>query len=227
MDLERRATTFAALADPTRLRIADLLGDGDASPAELRAATGLASNLLAHHLAVLEEAGVVSRHRSHGDRRRTYLHLDPDSLVGLLPAPARPTEDVERVVFVCTANSARSQLANALWQQTSGLPSTSAGTHPASAIAPGALGVARRRGLRLVQTQPRSLDGLLRSGDLVVTVCDSAHEELTATALDAASSSTHWSVPDPVADGTATAFDLAYDDLADRVSRLATRLDAS
>jgi ArsR family transcriptional regulator, arsenate/arsenite/antimonite-responsive transcriptional repressor / arsenate reductase (thioredoxin) len=35
------------------------------------------SNLLAHHLRVLEEAGLVTRHRSEGDKRRSYLRLVP------------------------------------------------------------------------------------------------------------------------------------------------------
>ena len=47
------------------------------------------SNLLAHHVKVLERAGVVTRHRSEGDRRRTYLTLAPDALDTLRPTPVR------------------------------------------------------------------------------------------------------------------------------------------
>jgi len=68
------------------------------------------SNLLAHHLRVLEQAGVITRRRSEGDRRRTYLRLVPVTLDSLA-APPRPER---RVLFVCTANSARSHLAAAL-----------------------------------------------------------------------------------------------------------------
>lgn len=56
MELDARVATLAALADPARLRIVDLLGQGDASPGELRRELGVASNLLAHHLSVLEGA---------------------------------------------------------------------------------------------------------------------------------------------------------------------------
>ena len=74
-EVNRRAAVHAALGDPARLRIVDMLLLGDLSPSELAAQLQMPSNLLAHHLKVLENAGVVSRHRSEGDRRRTYLRL--------------------------------------------------------------------------------------------------------------------------------------------------------
>ncbi|WP_082574771.1 MULTISPECIES: helix-turn-helix domain-containing protein [unclassified Nocardioides] len=230
MELQARVAALGALADPARLRIVDLLSAGDASPSELRAELGLASNLLAHHLGVLEERGIVTRHRSHADRRRTYLRLRPEGLAGLFPAAeASPASAVERVVFVCTANSARSQLADALWRRASTIPSTSAGTHPAAAIAPGAAAAARRHGLALVQEGPQALDGLLRTGDYVITVCDGAHEELKPDDLDLVDLAgiAHWSIADPVAAGTAAAFNAAYADIADRVTQLAPRLERS
>jgi protein-tyrosine-phosphatase/DNA-binding transcriptional ArsR family regulator len=232
MDFESRVAGLSALAEPVRLRIVDLLGGGDASPGELRARLEVPSNLLAHHLKVLEDAGIVSRHRSHADKRRTYLRLHRDSLAGLLPTtPAAHGVAADRVVFVCTANSARSQLAAALWRAASPVPVTSGGTRPGAAIAPGAVAAARRHGLTLVQERPQSLDDLLRDGDYVVTVCDAAHEELGAA--DPGSGSgfrlrlagvSHWSVPDPVAVGTPAAFDAAYDDLAGRIADLAPLL---
>jgi protein-tyrosine-phosphatase/DNA-binding transcriptional ArsR family regulator len=229
VEFDARVQGLSALADPARLRIVDLLGEGDASPSELRARIGLPSNLAAHHLKVLEQAGIVSRHRSHADRRRTYLHLHGEQLAGLLPTSVSAGRTVARVVFVCTANSARSQLAAALWQQASDIPVASGGTHPAPAIAPGAVAAARRHGLTLVQDRPRSLDGLLRDGDYVVTVCDAAHEELRAAeeSSDAPrrlAGVSHWSLPDPVAAGTKAAFDAVHDEIADRVADLAPRL---
>jgi DNA-binding transcriptional ArsR family regulator len=110
-ELRRRAAMHAALADPARLRITDVLTDGDASPLELAALVSMPSNLLAHHLRVLEDAGLVTRHRSEGDKRRTYLRLVPDALDVLAGSPGRPAR---RVLFACTANSARSHLAAAL-----------------------------------------------------------------------------------------------------------------
>ena len=215
--LERRAAVHAALGDPARLRIVDLLLLGDVSPSELAADLEMPSNLLAHHLKVLESAGVVSRHRSEGDRRRTYLRL----ATGAHTEPLSFTGSVERVVFVCTANSARSHLAAALWRRTSRLPSASAGTHPAVRIEPGAVDVARRHRLPLPRLRPRRLDEVIADGDLVVTVCDLAHEELGRL------SQLHWSIPDPVPAGTADAFDSAYDDLATRVIDLARRLPSA
>lgn len=228
MDVEDRVAGLSALADPVRLRIVDLLVTGDASPGELRTHLDLPSNLLAHHLKVLEDAGIVSRHRSHADKRRTYLRLHSDGLAGLMPSAVRTQgATAERVVFVCTANSARSQLAAALWQEASPIPVASGGTHPGVAIAPGAVSAALRHGLTLVQDRPRSLEGLLRDGDYIVTVCDAAHEELApaqrASGVRLAGVS-HWSVPDPVAAGTYAAFDAAYEDIAGRVADLAPRL---
>ena len=73
----------AALADPARLQITDTLGHGDASPTELAAMLAMPSNLLAHHLHVLEQAGLITRRRSEGDRRRSYLQLIPGALESL------------------------------------------------------------------------------------------------------------------------------------------------
>src|SRR5262245_37253263 len=125
--LTRRAALHAALADPGRLAIVDTLSWGEASPSELAARLGMTSNLLAHHLNVLAEVGLVTRHRSEGDRRRSYAALVRDTLAALTPAGAPHAAD--RVVFVCTHNSARSQLAAAMWNTASTVPATSAGTN--------------------------------------------------------------------------------------------------
>ncbi len=233
-ELERRVRVHAALADPGRLQIVDVLALTDASPTELERALGMTSNLLAHHLGVLARAGLVSRHRSEADRRRSYVQLVPAALEGLLPTAVQP---VNRVVFVCTANSARSQLAAALWARASDIPATSAGTHPAETIAPGALRAAARHGLDVPETRPRHLADVVTDHDLVVTVCDNAHEELAAlpdrTGAHQGQADTtrvrrlHWSIADPVPTGDPAAFDTAYDDLARRVTQLVPRLAAS
>ena len=65
-----------------------------------------------------------------------YVSLNSEALESILPSPVRLAV---RVVFVCTQNSARSQLAvAAIWHCHSRLPATSAGTHPVSEIQPGA-----------------------------------------------------------------------------------------
>jgi ArsR family transcriptional regulator, arsenate/arsenite/antimonite-responsive transcriptional repressor / arsenate reductase (thioredoxin) len=214
-DLERRAAVHAALADPARLAITDALADGDASPSELAAMLSMPSNLLAHHLRVLEQTAIITRRRSEGDHRRTYLRLVPSTLDALARPSARAAR---RVLFVCTANSARSHLAVALWRRASKVAAASAGTHPASAIAPGAVAAARRHDLPLPRLRPRHLSEVWHDGDLVITVCDLAREELGAR------TAVHWSVPDPVPAGDADSFDAALADLADRIQRFAPRL---
>ena len=216
--LASRAAVHAALADPARLRITDALSDGDASPKELGAMLAMPSNLLAHHLRVLERAGIIVRRRSEGDRRRSYLQLIPGALDSLAGLPSRAAR---RVLFVCTANSARSHLAAALWRQASSIPAESAGTHPAVTIAPGAVDAAARHRLPLPRRQPRHIAGVRRDGDLVITVCDLAHEELGDLVA------VHWSVPDPVPAGDPGSFDAALAELAHRVERFAPRLAAS
>lgn len=213
--LERRVTVYAALADMTRLRIVDRLSEGDASPSELAAMLAMPSNLLAHHVEVLEQAGILIRRRSEGDRRRTYLQLVPGTLE---TRPAEPGRMAQRVLFVCTANSARSHLAAALWRRASKIPVASAGTHPAEVVAPGALAAAGRRHLAVPRVRPRHIDDVRRNGDLVVTVCDRAREELGRQVA------VHWSVPDPVPAGDPASFDAALDELRGRVGQLAPRI---
>jgi protein-tyrosine-phosphatase/DNA-binding HxlR family transcriptional regulator len=217
-DLVRRAAVHAALSDPARLQIIDTLGAGDTSPSELAAMLAMPSNLLAHHLRVLERAGLITRRRSDGDRRRTYLKLIPGAL-DLLTRPTART--ATRLLFVCTANSARSHLAAALWRRASNLPAVSAGTHPAARIAPGAIAAAKRHHLPMRRLRPRHITDVQQDGDLIITVCDLAHEELGRQAA------VHWSVPDPVPAGDPASFDTALAELSHRVERLAPRLAAT
>ena len=107
--------------------------------------------------------------------------------------------------------SARSQLAAALWRERTGSPARSAGTHPADRIHPGAVAAARRHRLDLSDAEPTLLQGIER-GELVVTVCDRAHEE-----LDPDDDWWHWSIADPVEDGRAAAFDAVVADLDHRI----------
>jgi ArsR family transcriptional regulator, arsenate/arsenite/antimonite-responsive transcriptional repressor / arsenate reductase (thioredoxin) len=158
---------------------------------------------------LLEQAGVLERSRSEGDHRRTYLRLRPAALAGLGPAGA---VDAPRVVFVCTHNSARSQLAAALWKRRSKVPAASAGTEPARRVHPLAVAVARGHGLSLARARTAHVDEVLRPDDLVVAVCDNAHEQLGEPG-----DRLHWSVPAPTDDS----FDRTFRDLADRVDRLA------
>lgn len=240
--IARRAAVHAALGEPVRLAIVDRLSPGDASPGELAELVGLGSNLLAHHLKVLQDAGVIRRVRSEGDRRRSYVQLCLDDptvqaaaaagrYVGGRPEILPPAggsagwdgpsasgglPPTARVLFVCTANSARSQLAAARWNSISPVPAASAGTHPAVRVHPRAISTGRRHGLRLDRVRPAGLEEVLRADDVVVAVCDNVHEE-----LDPAQARLHWSIPDPVRVDTDEAFETALADITRRVERLA------
>lgn len=207
--LEWRAAGHAALSDVGRLRVVDSLEVGDISPRDLAASLGMTSNLLAHHLKVLEAAGLVRRLPSESDGRRTYVRLVPEALAALrrFPSPALPAG---RVVFVCSGNSARSQLAAALWAHRTGRPVASAGTRPAARIHPGTVRVARSHGLRLLADRPASTTEVLDADDVIITVCDSADREVEI-------GHTHWSVPDPVRVGTPAAFERTLGDLTSRI----------
>ena len=114
MQSAERARAHAALGDEHRLAIVDALAAGDRTVAELGAIAGIPGNLLAHHLDVLDEAGLVERRVSAGDRRRRYVTLRWDRLPHLPEAAPVPSG---RVAFVCTHNSARSPFAAAAWEQ--------------------------------------------------------------------------------------------------------------
>lgn len=215
--LESRARAYAALGDPSRLAIVDQLAHADLASGELAARLGLPTNLIAHHLRVLEEAGLVRRARSEGDARRTYVsrtracrELLGDGRL------ARP----HKVAFVCTQNSARSQLAESYWRSVSDIPVVSGGTHPATRVHPRAVTVARRHGLDLSAARPRIAADVLTGHELTIAVCDRAYEDLGSQPL-------HWSIPDPaLAQGpdAMDAFEGAYDDIAARVTRLAASI---
>lgn len=202
----------AALGDPVRLAIVDELAVSDRTPGDLSRRIQVGSNLLAHHVGVLEDVGIVERSRSSGDGRRRYVRLRHHTLDdltlggGLRPGPA---------MFVCSANSARSQLAAALWCSLADTTASSAGTHPATAVHPEAIAAAERAGLDVSGRVPCRLPGKRHRPALVVTVCDRAHEE-----LDPPDAWLHWSVEDPVAIGTTHAFDRTVAELRERITSL-------
>jgi protein-tyrosine-phosphatase/DNA-binding HxlR family transcriptional regulator len=215
---ESRARLFAALGDPTRLAVVELLTVQDLSPDAISALLEIPTNLLAHHLNVLQEAGIVRRVDSKNDRRRTYVQSVPGALDGLLTIPG--AIDASRVVFVCTHNSARSILAEALWQDISEIPCASAGTSPADQINPRAVKAARRAGVAIPAVRPRTIKEVLRPDDVIVSVCDALNEGL----LDLAHPRIHWSIPDPASVGTDTAFNATVVELHHRVHQLAPRV---
>ena len=220
MQLADRARVYAALADPSRLAIVNALALSDRSPRELGALAGLPTNLLAHHLDVLDGAGLIERRVSAGDRRRRYVVLCHEPFADLLPAAIAP---MASVVFVCTGNSARSQFATALWQSRTGAPSDSAGAAPARRVHGGAIRAARTFDVDLSGRAPKGYDRLELVPTLVVSVCDRARE----AGLPFDCPTLHWSVADPVADGRDAAFRAAFAEISERVERLAAATPAA
>jgi ArsR family transcriptional regulator, arsenate/arsenite/antimonite-responsive transcriptional repressor / arsenate reductase (thioredoxin) len=212
-----RAAVHAALGEPVRLAIVDELVPTDRAPSDLAGRLGLTSSLLAHHLDVLERVGLIERVVSAGDRRRRYVRLRIggalDTHAGVAAPPPR-RRGRGHALFVCTHNSARSQIAAALWTRRTGERASSAGTRPADRVHPGAVAAATRAGLDMSGARPRALEAADLDADLVVTVCDMAHE-----ALGPRDGWLHWSLPDPAEAGTRRAFD-------DTVVRLDQRIAA-
>ena len=200
-------------ATPLRLAIVDELFVSDRMPSELQALVELPSNLLAHHLDVLERVGLIRRTRSSGDGRRRYVHLHRQALDDLAPGAQLPPGPA---LFVCTHNSARSQVAAALWRQLTGAPADLGGHAPRRAGPPrggGGRPAGRARPERRPPPPPRRASTTGRA--LVVTVCDRAHEEGVAEP-----GWLHWSIPDPVPVGTPAAFDATVVELRERISSL-------
>jgi protein-tyrosine-phosphatase len=105
-----------------------------------------------------------------------------------------------RVLFLCTGNSARSQIAEALLNQDGAgrFEAESGGTEPAAKVNPGAVQALAKAGIEWRGRAPRSVEGLDRQRwDLVVTVCDDARE--SCPVFPAGPVITHWGMPDPAA----------------------------
>lgn len=214
MDLRVRALRHAALGDERRLLIVDQLAVGDRTVAELGELVGMGGNLLAHHLDVLDDAGLIDRHVSEGDHRRRYVSLRLEE-VTTWASPFQPK--VGNVVFVCTHNSARSQFAAALWQRVTGSDASSAGTEPAERVHPKAIQVAAELGVDISMAVPAGYESLGPDIDVLISVCDKANEAVVPNARERL----HWSIPDPVMLGTLASFRSAFDKIARRIEYLA------
>lgn len=215
MNLTARARSHAALGDERRLRIVDQLGNGDRTFTELAELVDMPTNLLAHHLDVLDESGLIERRVSEGDHRRRYVTLLWDRLPISPSGLATPETSL---AFICTHNSARSQFAAAMWRETAGGAPISAGTHPSERVHPKAVRVAAEFGVDIGDQVPTGYDTLPRDIELVISVCDRARE----AGVPDSGMTLHWAVPDPVEVGTLTAFRSSFDEIARRVARLAS-----
>jgi ArsR family transcriptional regulator, arsenate/arsenite/antimonite-responsive transcriptional repressor / arsenate reductase (thioredoxin) len=210
----RSPTLLRVLAHDLRWAIVRLLAGGDLRVREVVAATGEAPNLIAYHLAQLRAAGLVWVRRSTADGRDTYYALDLDAIgagmhevawhihPGLTAAggdgsATQPSIGSSRVLFVCTGNSSRSQMAEGWLRHLggSGVVAVSAGTVPSS-LHPLAVAAMAERGVDISGHQVKHVDVFAgQSFDRVITLCDRAREACPEP--PDARAVAHWSVPNP------------------------------
>ena len=126
----------------------------------------------------------------------------------MTPTTSRPF----RLLFLCTGNSARSQIAEAIlnWKGKGQFHAESAGSHPAAQVNPFAIAVLAEAGLAWTGHPPRTVEGLEREPwDFVITVCDRAKE--SCPIFPGHPVLAHWGMPDPAAvDGTKEARRAAF-----------------
>jgi protein-tyrosine-phosphatase/DNA-binding transcriptional ArsR family regulator len=209
----RAVPAFVRLAGhPLRWRLLTELADSDLRVRELVALTGEPQNLVSYHLRLLRDGGLVTATRSSFDGRDGYYHLNlgrcAEALAeagtalhpALRPTPTRPAAPV-RVLFVCTGNSARSPIAEALLRHRAGstVHATSAGTLPKPRLHPHTARVLRDEyGIDVSRRRTRHLNTLTgRRFDYLITLCDKARE--VSPALVDHRRRVHWSIPDPAA----------------------------
>jgi ArsR family transcriptional regulator, arsenate/arsenite/antimonite-responsive transcriptional repressor / arsenate reductase (thioredoxin) len=248
-DVLEAPRSLQVLADPHRWAIVRHLARSDRRVGELTTLLGQPQNLVSYHLRELRDAGLVSSRRSSFDGRDAYYRLDldrcsavlcgagaalhPGSRLEVRPhAPPRRGATAPKVLFLCTGNSARSQMAAALAEERSGhaIKARSAGSHP-KALQPNAVRVMAARGIDISGNTTRHLRRYARSHfDSVVTLCDKVREVCPEFPGDPAA--VHWSIPDPTGEGstddeTYPAFERTADEIEGRVGHLIADLFAS
>lgn len=229
------------LAHDVRWEILAELSRSDRRVGELMTLTARPQNLVSYHLGRLRAGGIVHERRSSADARDVYYHLDlgrlsdlyrksgdalhPMLIYGSSEGKPHQLNRPLRVLFLCTHNSARSQMAEALLREHAGpqVIAASAGSQP-SVVHPLAMQVMSERGIAIEGQRSKHMDELAHERwDIVVTVCDRVREVCPAFPVE--TRTIHWSVPDPAAiTGTAaertSAFHAAADDIAKRVAYL-------
>src|SRR3954449_13359166 len=171
---ESRPPRFLRLAgDPLRWRLLSELARSDRRVGELCELAGRPQSLVSYHLRELREGGVVAARRGADAGRDTYYVLDlarcgellssagaalHPGLTARAPAQRKRGAALARVLFLCTGNSARSQMAEALAEQLShgAVSAASAGSHP-KPLHPNAVRVMRRRGIDISGRTPTHL----------------------------------------------------------------------
>lgn len=200
---------------PMRWRLLSELARSDRRVRELMALTGQPQNLVSYHLGRLRAGGLVTARRSSADGRDAYYSISLARCGELLAETgaalppglrlARPATEPARiraqVLFLCTGNSARSQMAQAICEQMSQVmvAAASAGSHP-KPLHPNAVRVMREHGIDISSRQPRHVSALAgqRFG-YVISLCDRVREVCPDFA--GLPQVIHWSIPDPAASG--------------------------
>jgi protein-tyrosine-phosphatase len=231
-------------AHPVRWRLLRELSRSDLRVGELCARLELPQNLVSYHLGRLRAERLVSRRRSAADGRDSYYRLELDRCSELLAgagsalhpglqlSPAGPGKRTRaarrrraRVLFLCTGNSARSQIAEALTERLGAgvAQAWSAGSHP-KPLHPGAVRVLAERGIDITGRRSKHLDEFVGERfDYVVSLCDRVRE--VCPEFPGHPDLIHWSVPDPAGQagsdrGSYPAFVRTAEELATRVAFL-------
>jgi ArsR family transcriptional regulator, arsenate/arsenite/antimonite-responsive transcriptional repressor / arsenate reductase (thioredoxin) len=195
-----------AAAHPLRWRLLTELARCDRQVHELTALLGQSQNLVSYHLAKLRKAELVAARRSTADGRDTYYRLDLARCADLLAAaggtlhpglhltrPEPPATVRATVLFLCTGNSSRSQMAEAILRHRSTATAFSAGSKP-KPVHPYAVTALAERGIDITGARSKHLDEFRdRRFDYVITLCDRVREVCPSFPGEAA----HWSIPDP------------------------------
>jgi protein-tyrosine-phosphatase/DNA-binding transcriptional ArsR family regulator len=224
-----------AAGHPVRWRLLGALARSDLQVHELTALLGGQQSLISYHLGLLRRADLVRARRSSADGRDIYYRLDlarcgqllaatggalhPGLRLTAPPAPAQATPT--RVLFLCTGNSSRSQMAEALLRRRSGgrVTTFSAGSRP-KPIHRDAVTAMAERGIDLSAARPKHVDEFTgQPFDWVVTLCDRVRE--VCPEFPGQPATAHWSIPDPAADPDGLpAFERVAVELAERIDFL-------
>ena len=232
---------------PLRWRLLSELARSDRRVGELCELAGRRQNLVSYHLRQLRDGGLVSMRRSAADGRDSYYILDlarcGELLSGagaslhpaLAPTPRRRARrergaPLARVLFLCTGNSARSQIAEVLAGQLSGgaVIAMSAGSHP-KPLHPNAVRVMRERGIDIAGRRSKHLGEFAdRRFDYVISLCDRVRE--VCPEFPGGPELIHWSIPDPgrepgTDEETLPAFERTAAELSTRIDFLIEAID--
>jgi protein-tyrosine-phosphatase/DNA-binding transcriptional ArsR family regulator len=202
---------FKLLANNLRWNILNHLTHSDMRVQELSALLHQPQNLVSYHLHKLHEHGLIVEHRSIADGREVYYGVNWGQIrkefkttetelhPGLVDDPGADRSFLPyRVLFLCTHNSARSQMAEGFLRDKSHhqIQALSAGTEPLP-VHPNAIQVMAEHQIDIHGQQSKSLEAFLsQQFDYVITVCDLARE--SCPTFPGNPVQIHWSIADPV-----------------------------